>query len=74
MTERELMRRYNRVLEMEARLNSALGSLSEAASQIYGQELIADLCGGSEIEFRFEDDYASDSCIRIEELIDILNN
>ena len=60
-----------KVYELSSKLNGALNELSEAATKINGQPLVADLCGGDEIEFRRLDkdgipnDY---DCIRIEDI------
>lgn len=40
------------VLNASAQLSAALGKLSSVASEIYGEEVKADLCGGGEIEYR----------------------
>ena len=75
MTEQRLNELENNVYELSNRLNVALSELSEAASEIYGQEIVADFCGGAEIEFRrldndgFINDY---DCIRMEEIKNLL--
>ena len=43
------------VLTASAQLSVALGKLSSVASEIYGEELNADLCAGGEIEYRTVD-------------------
>jgi len=72
MTQRvELRRALNRVLDLENRLSGALAQLSDIATEIYGEDLQADLCGGSEIEFRRRDGdgyFDALDCIRIEDI------
>lgn len=73
MTIREL---YNEVIRQKNNLNNAIEQLSKKASEIYGRELIADICNGFEIEFRISDydnpnsTFKNDFCIEttIEEL------
>lgn len=73
MTIRKL---YNEVMIQKIKLDNAIEQLSKKASEIYGKELIADFCGGGEIEFRLSDydnpnaTYENDFCIEttIEEL------
>ena len=65
----ELRRAERRVLDLGTRLSQALNELSFIASDIYGEELQADLCGGGEIEFRrIGDDGYFDAldCVRME--------
>ena len=67
----ELRRAERRVLDAANRLSAALGTLSNIATEIYGEDLQADLCGGSEIEFRRigSDGYFDAlDCVRIEEI------
>lgn len=67
----ELRRALNRVLDLENRLSCALAQLSDIATEIYGEDLQADLCGGSEIEFRRRGDdgyFDALDCIRIEDI------
>lgn len=52
MTIREL---YDEVLRQKNKLDIATEQLSKRASEIYGKDLVADLCSGSEIEFRLSD-------------------
>lgn len=49
------------------KLSFTLERLGEAASDILGYEVKADLCGGDEIEFRLPDD--AFSTIRIEDVL-----
>ena len=51
----ELRRAESRVLDAANRLSAALGELSDIATEIYGEDIQADLCGGGEIEFRRKD-------------------
>lgn len=56
MTKLEKLKKLEtNVLNASAQLNAALGKLSSVASEIYGEKLIADLCGGGEIEYRTVD-------------------
>lgn len=49
-------RYYQRALDASAKLSESLQQLSVAASQLYGEELEAEICAGEEIEFRTEND------------------
>ena len=67
----ELRRTLNRVLNLENKLSGALAQLSDIATEIYGEDLQADLCGGSEIEFRRRDEsgyFDALDCVRIEDI------
>ena len=75
MTEQDINRLERRIYDLSSRLTDALGELSIAASEIFGQQLIADLTEGNEIEFRRigNDDVVNDcDCIRIEEIKKLL--
>ena len=48
----ELQRAIRRVLDLDNKLSGALAQLSDIATEIYGEDLQADICEGSEIEFR----------------------
>ena len=77
MTVKELCRIESKVYELSSSLIAQLGILGKAASEILGYQVAADLCNGSEIEFRTveKDDIAdSNSCIRMEEVINKLSN
>ena len=76
MTENKLLKLYNKVENLNNQLHGALETLSNAASEMYGQELLADLCGDNEIEFRLMDgEYADeDTCIRIEDILEHNNH
>lgn len=52
MTIRKL---YDEVLRQKNKLDNAIELLSKRASEIYGEDLVADLCSGFEIEFRLSD-------------------
>ena len=47
-----LVRIYEECLALDNRLEIKIGELGLIASEIYGAELRADMCTGSEIEFR----------------------
>ena len=67
----ELRRAVRAVLDLENRLSLALSNLSSVATEIYGEDLQADLCGGSEIEFRRRGDdgyFDALDCVRIEDI------
>ena len=68
----QLVELYGKCLALENKLGIDMQKLSKLASEIYGVELNADLCVGSEIEFRRlgEDGFVdADSTILIEEII-----
>lgn len=46
---------YDEVLRQKNKLDIATEQLSKRASEIYGKDLVADLCSGFEIEFRLSD-------------------
>jgi hypothetical protein len=67
----ELRRTVRRVFELENRLSLELSNLSSIASEIYGEDLQADLCNGGEIEFRRRGDdgyFDALDCVRLEEI------
>lgn len=67
----ELRRAEKRVLDAANRLSASLGELSNVATEIYGEDLQADLCEGGEIEFRRRngDGYFDDfDCVRFEDI------
>lgn len=67
----ELRRAERRVFNASNRLSTALEELSNIATEIYGEDLQADLCSGGEIEFRRRghDGYFDDhDCVRIEDI------
>lgn len=52
----EFRKAYKKALDCSNKLIGALEKLSVIASDLYGQELNANICNGSEIEFRTECD------------------
>lgn len=71
-TKKQLLSAYKKVEDAENRLISAAGELSRIASDYLGYEVAAELCAGSEIEFRrVMKDGLSDSfsTIRLEDII-----
>ena len=77
MTEKKLRKLEDRCYRISSELSGALANLSSAASEVLGYDVIADLCGGGEIEFRMIDQYDVPddfSCIRIEDVINKLNS
>ena len=69
---RELKRLEQEVYECEAKLGASLEKLTRTASLVLGYEVVADLCNGSEIEFRTISDNGvpdDDSCIRVEDIL-----
>ena len=67
----QLKKAKEKVLDASIKLGSALGHLSSIATEIYGEDLQADICGGSEIEFRRrgEDGYFDAlDCVRLEDI------
>ena len=71
VTKREFKFLENKVYEASILLTSALEELGMLASDVYGEELIADLCGGAEIEFRHPNDELGE-VIRVDDLISII--
>ena len=73
--EKELLKAYDMVIDVATELNARLGKLGKLATDVYGENLTADLCGGYEIEFRRNDENGfidADDCIRLETLLEIL--
>ena len=68
------IRRFNKVVDkVLVRSNElviALNELSAMASEIYGEELVADICDGEEIEFRVNGD--ADSILHIDDIVERL--
>ena len=67
----ELKRQVERVYNAENKLSIALQELSLIASEIYGEELQADLCDGAEIEFRRKNIngyFDSMDCVTLEDI------
>lgn len=68
----QLVELYGDCLKLDNRLECKMSELGRLATEIYGEELVADMCAGSEIEFRRLDDDGfvdADSTIRIEDII-----
>lgn len=68
----KLIECYGRCLDLENKIELKMQQLSRNATEIYGEELRADMCEGDEIEFRTldEDGYVNaDSVILIEDII-----
>ena len=71
-TKKQLLSAYKKVEDAENRLICVAGELSRIASDYLGYEVSAELCAGSEIEFRrVMKDGLSDSfsTIRLEDII-----
>ena len=66
-------RQYQKVLQASRMLSNSLQFLSIAASQLYGEELIAEICTGGEIEFRTANnpDGLNGIALRIEDILGI---
>lgn len=62
-----LKKQYEKCLKASNNLETELQVLSRIASDVYGQELKADICPGDEIEFRPIDDEFI--CLKIEDII-----
>lgn len=68
----QLVELYGDCLKLDNRLECKMDKLGRLATEIYGEELIADMCAGSEIEFRRLDDNGfvdADSTIILEDII-----
>ena len=68
----QLIGLYADCLSINNRLECKMGELERLATEIYGDELRADICAGSEIEFRRLDDDGfvdAGSTILIEDII-----
>ena len=66
-------RYYLSALDASVMLSNSLQLLSIAASQLYGEELVAEICAGGEIEFRTANDPDSLNgiALRIEDILGI---
>lgn len=66
-------RQYQKVLDISTMLSNSLQFLSIAASQLYGEELDAQICAGGEIEFRTtnDPDGLNGIALRIEDILGI---
>ena len=72
MVYKQIIKLSNNVLSLSIDLSSKLQELARAASERLGYDVIADLCNGSEIEFRvikYDGVADSDSCIRLEDVL-----
>ena len=68
----QLIKLYGECLKLDNKLETKIGKLGRIATEIYGEELRADICAGSEIEFRrlCDDGFVdADSTILIEDII-----
>ena len=52
VTKKQILKAQEAAIDAEVSLNAALGHLAALASEVLGREVVADLCGGDEIEFR----------------------
>ena len=71
MAQKELREAYDQVLDASNKLNAAQQKLGRIASYLIGFEVVADICGGDEIECRsILDDGVADTneCITIEQI------
>lgn len=71
-TTKDLNKAYEKALDCENKLMGALEKLSAIASDLYGEELLANICNGSEIEFRteYDPDGLHSISLRIEDIIE----
>lgn len=74
-TIKDLNKAYEKALNYQNKLMCTLEDLSIIASDLYGEELVANICNGSEIEFRIEDDPdgLESISLRIEDIIEKAN-
>ena len=72
ITKRQLICAERKAYKASNELMASLERLSVIASEIYGDELNADICQGEEIEFRIPGDELGE-VIRMENLISILD-
>lgn len=75
MTEKKLRALEQKCYDAEQALNERLATLARAAEGVLGFEVVADLCNGSEIEFREVDAFGNtdaDSAIYMEDIIEKL--
>lgn len=73
-TRRELSYAYVNCLNAIHALEMAEQHLSRLASEAYGDQIEAEICGGDEIEFRrYNGDYVDENdCLRIEDILEKL--
>lgn len=72
-TKQAVMRAYDRVMSAIVTLNHETQALGAVVSAYTGVDLRADICDGSEIEFRTRDDkgeWDAFSCIRLDDIVD----
>ena len=73
MKDREkLLKLHQKVLDLENKMIGAKEELAIQASKMLGYEVVADICNGSEIEFRAVDEYGypdTNSTILLEEIL-----
>ena len=73
MNKKQLLKTYKKALDAENAANIALQELSRAASDVLGENVIADICVGSEIEFRHVDEYGlpdAEETILLEDILE----
>lgn len=68
----KLIKQYENAITASIKLMTQLDILGSLASEIYGEELSADICNGDEIEFRTLDNLDGLSHVSLH-LEDILN-
>lgn len=71
-TKAQLIKKHEQVIDAASKLQDRLEELSKLATEFYGEELMADLCAGSEIEFRTTDhpDGLDGIALRLEDIIE----
>ena len=72
MTNKQIINLNNKALSLNIDLSNKLQELARAASERLGYDVVADLCTGSEIEFRrvMGDGVPdTDSCILLEDIL-----
>lgn len=67
-----LNKAYEKALDCNNKLMCALEKLSIIASDLYGEELVANICNGGEIEFRtgYDPDGLDSTSLRFEDIIE----
>lgn len=71
-TIKDLNKAYEKALDYNNKLMSALEELSIIASDLCGEEMVANICSGGEIEFRteYDPDGLHSISLRIEDIIE----
>lgn len=72
MTDKQIIKLSDKALSLSIALSNKLQELARAASERLGDDVVADLCNGAEIEFRkVMDDGVPDtnSCILLEDIL-----